>query len=303
MTGKRLRRFFDQTFGAFGPTAACIVAYGAALAAAWLVAGAWPAMSPLEAALAATVVATFVIFVFATLFDNASIYDPYWSVAPPLFLVFWMWHPLQTGVPSAREWLVLALVTLWAVRLTWNCMRRWPDLEHEDFRYRDLREKSGRWFPLGNLAGIELFPTLLVFLASVPLYVVTISDRALGLVDGAAAAVMIGAIMIETVADWQLRRFLGRDRRPGEILTGGLWAWSQHPNYFGEISFWWGVWLFGLAAEPAWAWTIAGPLAMTALFAFVSVPMMLERKRARHDDYDAQTRGIPVLVPRPSGRR
>lgn len=303
MTGERLRRFFDQIFGAFGPTAACVVAYGAALGAAWLVVRAWPALSPLEAALAATVAATLVVFLFATLFDNASIYDPYWSVAPPVFLAYWMWHPSQTGAPSAREWLVLVLVTAWATRLTWNCMRRWRDLEHEDFRYRDLREKSGRWFPLVNLAGIELFPTLLVFLASVPLYAVAESDRPLGLVDGVATAVVAGAIALEATADRQLRRFLGRDRRPGEILTEGLWAWSQHPNYFGEMSFWWGIWLFGIAADPAWAWTIAGPLAMTGLFVFVSVPMMLKRKRARHRDYDAQTRGISVLVPRPRRKR
>ncbi len=298
----RLRRFFDGKFGVFAPTVVCIIAYGAALAAAWLTVGAWAEGSPLGAALAATVASTFVIFLFATLFDNASVYDPYWSVAPPLFVAFWIWQAGEDAA-NARAWIVLALVSAWAARLTWNCMRRWPGMEHEDFRYRDLRDKSGRWFPLVNLTGIELFPTLLVFLASIPLWLVSQSPRPLGIVDLVAAVVVIGAIAIETLADWQLRRFLGSDRRPGEILTGGLWAWSQHPNYFGEISFWWGIWLFGYAADPSRVWTVAGPLAMTALFVFVSVPMMLARKRARHGDYDAQTHGIAVLVPRPRTTR
>ena len=281
------------------PNAICAGVYALAVAAAAVAVMLLGAQTPILTALAACVAATIAIFVFACWTGNASVYDPYWSVAPPLTYAWWM--AVETPV-GAREWLVLALVTLWSVRLTWNCMLRWPDMGHEDFRYQDLRAQSGRLFPLVNLFGIELFPTLLVFLGCLPLLAVAQSDAPFGWIDGLAVAVTVAAIWIETLADLQLRAHRVAPEPKPAILTTGVWAWSQHPNYLGEIGFWWGLCLFGLAAGPFSPWLIAGALAMTALFAFISIPMMLARKRRRHPDYDAAVAGIPVLLPFTAGR-
>ncbi len=279
----------------WAPVAVCLPAYALAVAVAAVTVVVCHDLHPVAGVLLANVAATLTVFLFATALGNASIYDPYWSVAPPIALAWWM---MADGEASGRELICLALVLAWSVRLTWNCFYRWTSLRQEDFRYVDLRARTGRAFPLVNLLGIELFPTLLVFLGCLPLYAVSASQAPLGVIDALAILVTAGAIVIEAVADLQLHRFLRRRTDSNAICRDGLWSRSQHPNYFGELAFWWGLWLFGLAAGTAWVWTGVGALAMTTLFVFISVPMMLARKRKRHADYDARTAGIPVLLPR-----
>ena len=99
------------------------------------------------------------------------------------------------------------------------------------------------------------------------------------------------------------RRFVRARRDPAAVLDGGVWAACRHPNYLGEVLFWWGLWLSGVAAAPAWAWTAAGPLAITLLFVRVSVPWMDRRMAARHPAYLARLRTTPALVPWPRPRR
>jgi steroid 5-alpha reductase family enzyme len=141
---------------------------------------------------------------------------------------------------------------------------------------------------------------LQVFLGSLPIYaVMTRGQAALGGFDLLAAAVTLGAILIETFADLQLHAFTRR-REPGRMLDSGLWSWSRHPNYFGELGFWWGLMLFGLAAAPGqWPWIIPGALAMTAMFLFVSIPLMDQRSLERRPGYGAYMRRVSRLVPLP----
>lgn len=287
----------------WAPLAACAAAYGAALCAAALVVAALSGAHPIVAALAADVVATLVVFGAGWALRNSSLYDPYWSVAPPILMLYWMAAAPAALQMSARAWLVFAIVALWAVRLTYNCFRRWRDLEHEDFRYRDLRAHTGAWYPLVDLFGIQLFPTLLVFLASLPLYAAVHAPAPLGPLDGIAALLALTAIALEALADHQLARFKRDAANAGAVCTAGLWRWSQHPNYFGEMMFWWALYVFALAAGLANWWMIAGPLAMTGLFVFISIPMMLARKRARRPDYDEATAGISRLIPLPPRAR
>jgi steroid 5-alpha reductase family enzyme len=106
-----------------------------------------------------------------------------------------------------------------------------------------------------------------------------------------------GAIALETIADEQLRAF-NRTKQPGEICARGLWAWLRHPNYLGEILFWWGLWLFGVAAAPSWYWSVIGPLAITAMFLFASIPMLDRRNLERRPGYAEVMKSVPALVPR-----
>ncbi|MEM8986058.1 MAG: DUF1295 domain-containing protein [Pseudomonadota bacterium] len=280
----------------WGPLVICGVAYGLALIAAWGVIVAWPGGGPLWGALAADVAATVVVFAVSTVVRNSSVYDPYWSVAPPVLFAYWMSHPYAADGDEMRNAIVLVLVVFWAARLTFNCFRRWRDMRGEDFRYIDLRKKSGKLYPLMDLFGIQLFPTALVFLAMLPLYPVAASAAPFGAIDFVAALVTLAAINIEMTADQQLVRFQKTNTDPEKVCDVGLWRWSQHPNYFGEVLFWWGLWLFVLAAAPSWWWTVVGPLAMTALFVFVSIPWMIRRKRSRRPSYDAQVKGRSVFV-------
>ncbi len=118
-----------------------------------------------------------------------------------------------------------------------------------------------------------------------------------------AFVVGMGAVALEFAADAQMHRFV-RVKKPGEVMDRGLWAWSRHPNYFGEFGFWLGVFLFGVAVEPGdawWSWIGAG--AMLAMFLGASIPMMETRSLQRRPDYQNVIAQVPRFVPRPRRSR
>jgi steroid 5-alpha reductase family enzyme len=254
-----------------------------ALVAGWI-ASRWRATAhPLAVAAIADLTATWVVFGFSYALDNSSIYDPYWSIAPLFLAGYWSLAAPPGGVDPLRRTVLLALVGLWAGRLTWSCLRRWRGLSDEDWRYRERRSRHESAYWWVSLGGIHLMPTLLVYLGCLPLYVtLTASQRPMGILDGAALVLTLGAIWVEARADRELWRHRSSDERSGERLETGLWRIARHPNYVGEMAFWWGLYLFGLAAAPRYWWTIVGPLSITGLFVFISIPLM-ERHMEERD--------------------
>ena len=297
----------EPTFSRSASLLRVVAAYGAVLVVGvgWLYLGPDTVYLWLDA-LIADLFATLVIFGFSRYYGNSSFYDAYWSVIPPLLALYW-WSESSLGIGDLRAWLVLGVITLWAVRLTGNWVHTFPGLHHEDWRYPMLREEAGKAEALIDFFGIHLFPTLQVFLATVPAYVaLTVTDRGIGIIDVIAVLVGVGAVALEFGADTQMHAFV-RNRTPGQVMDTGLWAWSRHPNYFGEISFWLSVALFGLAASPGdfW-WIFAGVAAMVAMFVGVSIPMMEKRSLERRPSYQDVIDRVPMLVPRPprsTGRR
>jgi len=281
--------------------AVLIFTYALALAVALAVAAALPTLSPLWRSAVADIAATVAVFVLSMVRRNTSLYDPYWSVAPLALAAAWAQLPAGPGAEPLRILVVLTGVAVWGLRLTWNFLRRWRGLADEDWRYADLRAHSPRAFWAVNLFGLQLFPTVLVFAGLVPVFVVlTAPARPLGPLDAVAAGLLVLAIAVEAVADRQLRRFLDARPAPGSFLATGLWRYSRHPNYFGEISFWWALGLFGIAAAPDLAaLSLVGPLAITALFAGVSIPIMDRRMRARRPGYAAHCARTSAVVPWP----
>jgi steroid 5-alpha reductase family enzyme len=272
--------------------------YAAAGLAAWALAAALPDRHPLEVTFYGDLLATIVVFAVSIVVRNASLYDPYWSVAPAVIVAAWVWHHNAGG---GRQVAVLVLMLVWAVRLTANWAWSWRGLRHEDWRYVQIREQRPRLVPwwLISLTGIQLMPTLVVFAGLLAVWpAVKANERSFGLIDVLAVVVTGTSIAIEATADWQLRRHA----RPGQTLDTGLWRYSRHPNYLGEIGFWWGLWLFALAAAPSWWWTVAGPIAMALLFTFVSVPLMDRRSLSRRPGYAEHMRAVPALFPRPTRR-
>ena len=282
----------------------CLLAYVMALATAFVIGYINRELHPALSVLYADVAATLVIFFFGRLFRNASLYDPYWSVAPPVIAVYWLIISPADGALLIRQIIITVLVFVWAVRLTYNWARQWRGLEHEDWRYRNLRKKTGNRFWLVELTGIELMPTLIVFLACLPLYpALATGNKPIGFLDIIAIIVTAGAIILETTADRQLRQFVLKNTKPGAIMDRGLWAYSRHPNYFGEILFWWGLWVFGLAVAPGYWWTVIGPVVITLLFITISIPLMDKRNLKRRPGYGEHCHKIPALIPRISRSR
>lgn len=279
-----------------------LAAYLIALAAAYLVLKALGPLPPLAAVAGGTGVATVVIFLGSVMVNNSSLYDPYWSLQPLGIAVYYLW--LGWDRVGARGLLVAVLVFLYALRLTTNFYRDWPGFEHEDFRYRDFRRRFGRAYWLVSFLGIHLFPTIMVYLGCLPLYAVYfVGTDNLGWLDLVAAAVLVGAVGLALVADEQLRRFRREPNQRGRLLQTGLWAYSRHPNYLGEILTWWGLWLFAVAAAPGWWWAGVGAVAITSMFVLVSVPLMEKRMMATRAEYHAYREATPMLLPALRRRR
>ncbi len=251
-------------------------------------------LEPLWAALVADIVATLVVFGFSVALKNSSMYDPYWSVAPPALFAYW----LTVGQASPRALVAGALVLLWGARLTWNFLRGFSSLSHQDWRYIDLHEKHGALYWPVSFIGIHMMPTLLTFAGSVPLFVVlTHPERPLGVLDAVAAIVTLLGIGYEATSDEQLRAYVKSGPPKEEWLRTGLWRHSRHPNYFGEVTYWWGLSLFAFAAAPAAWWYVLGAASVLSLFFFVSIPIIDERMKRRRPGYEAYAKRVSRLVP------
>ncbi|MGC6511829.1 MAG: DUF1295 domain-containing protein [Parvibaculales bacterium] len=273
------------------------------LAYAVVIAGGYAAVVYLEQGLLmngfwADIVGTVIIFAFSRVYKNSTFYDAYWSVIPPLLAVYWACAYAGTGADLGRQALVLGLVMFWGIRLTANWAIYWPGLHHEDWRYAPIKENAGKAEFFADFAAIHFFPTLIVFASCLPIYAaVGMDGRALNWLDGLAFLVTFSAILIELIADVQLHSF-ALTKKPGEIMQSGLWRYSRHPNYFGEFGFWFGLMLFGLAANPqGWWWIVPGAVAMLLMFIFVSIPLLDDRSKERRPDYAAHMEKVSGFVP------
>lgn len=278
------------------------VALGAAVGTAWVCMGradlhAAGLLRDFSILAAGDVIATLVIFGFSLGWRNTSVYDPYWSVLPPLFpLGYWA----LGGPIDPRGILYCAVIWIWAARLTFHWIRGWQGLDHEDFRYRDLQKKfgTGALYWLVSLAGLHLFPTVLVLAGLLPTVAIFAGGPSrLGVLDVIGAAVVLGGVWLELVADEQLRQFTVARKTREAICDVGLWRYSRHPNYFGEVLIWTGPILMAIGSSQFEWWMASGALAMLGLFTFASIPMMERRQLRKKPAYAQYQRRTSMLIP------
>ncbi len=249
------------------------------------------AVQELWALFVADVVATVVVWGFGLLFRNVSVYDPYWSVAPPLMFTAWAMYKSVFTLPVV---LLLVAVWYWGLRLTGNWAYTFRGMGYEDWRYTRYREsQSPALFHLTNFFGLNMMPTVLVFFAMMPGFELFDGSGANGIVLWLGFAMSVTAATIQLVADTQIHRF--RDVHPGQYCNVGLWRKGRHPNYFGEMLMWWGVWVM-FASKGNFDWHVVCPLAMSSLFLFVSIPMMERRQRKNKPGYDEYRKRTRMLI-------
>ena len=235
--------------------------------------------------------ATLIIFIFSRIHKNSSIYDPFWHVAP-IPIVFYI--AKQSSLPTLELNLVLAAFLFWALRLTYNWYLNWNNLDHEDFRYIDLKNNNKFIAFINDFFGIHLIPTLIVNVSLYPIYVALNSESLNELVYVGFILIVI-AVVIQYISDDQMRKFRKDESNLGKTMKYGLWKYSRHPNYLGEVSFWFGIYIFALASGLTTIWLLACPIVMLALFVFISCPMMDNRSLKRRSEYKEYMDKTPQL--------
>ena len=256
----------------------------------------------LIALLCADVLATIIVWAFGLLYENVSVYDPYWSVFPPIAFLLWAFY---TGTWSLPVILLLIASWYWGWRLTRNWAITFKGIAHEDWRYTKYRDRHPLVFHTINLFGLNMMPTLVVFAAMLPglklferhfdMNVMFVNDGHLFTTIHLCLAFLVCLVAptIQLVADKQSHDF--RAAHPGQVCNVGLWKHGRHPNYFGEILFWWGIWMM-YSVFNGFDWYILAPIAMTALFLGISIPLMEKRQLANKPGYAEYRQQTRILI-------
>ena len=240
--------------------------------------------------LIADAAATVFTFIFSVVLGNASVYDPYWSVQPPVILAaFAVGKELSTV-----HILPIIAVSFWAVRLTANWAYTFMGLEHQDWRYTQLKQQTKGLYPFVNFLGIHMVPTLVVYACILP--AVYTLEYATDFNAGSIIffAVSILAALLQMVADIQMHKY--RKNRKTRFIRTGLWKYSRHPNYLGEILMWWGVGLAAVCVMPERWYLLAGAVANTLLFLCISIPLA-DGRQSRKEGFDEYKRETRMLLP------
>lgn len=245
--------------------------------------------------LIADVIATVFVFAFSLIFKNASVYDPYWSVQPIVIIGAYAAENALT-LPRA---LILVTVLLWGIRLTANWAYTFHGLNFQDWRYTMLNEKTGKFYPIINFIGIHMVPTLVVYGCVLPAAFLFENETAFNTGSAFGAALSVAAFTMQGIADIQMHRFRLSKKR-GEtnepFIRTGLWRYSRHPNYLGEILMWWGVAIGVVSMMPQCWYLCAGALANTCLFLFVSIPMADSRQSCK-EGFEEYRKTTHMLLP------
>ncbi len=245
--------------------------------------------------LLADVIATLVIYLFSLILDNASLYDPYWSVQPPVILILVFFH-LEI-VMTLPIFMMLVAVMVWAVRLTMNWALGFEGFHEQDWRYTMLKEKAPKIYPITNLFGIQMMPTVLVFAQLYGAIVFMQSNPTLHVLVFIGMILMIIAAAIQYIADKQMKKFRKEHQGQKSCIDQGLWSVSRHPNYFGEIMVWWGLYVMYLSTAQKLDAIIIAPILMTLLFLFISIPMMETKILLTRPEYKTYQEQVSVLIP------
>lgn len=197
------------------------------------------------------------------------------------------------------DYIVTAEILLWGLRLSWHIGRRnWN--KPEDFRYQAMRVKwQGRGEKLKAYVNIFLLQSLFMWLISAAsIVIITTESQVSHLLALIASVLFLIGFSFEAIGDYQLKQFISNPMNKGKVMTQGLWAWSRHPNYFGEAVLWWGISLPVIVAPFGWLFLFS-PLVITLLIRFVSGVPMLEKKYASRPDFIEYAKRTSIFFPLP----
>ncbi len=192
----------------------------------------------------------------------------------------------------------IACVALWASRLSYHIGKRFFSHHQEDARYLNWRRQWGSGWKLRSYLQVFLLQAFFLLVIATPLLVsIASAPNRFSLIAFIGISVWLGGFVFESIADRQLRIFQSIPTNKGKIMDQGVWSWSRHPNYFGEVLQWWGIFL--LTFQPTSWWTIISPITLTFLILKVSGIPMLEKLMESRPGFAEYKRKTSVFVPLP----
>lgn len=241
----------------------------------------------------ADVIATLFVYFAGVFVKNTSVYDPYWSVQPLIIVSF-----LLTRFQVWNLGILLMLIALfyWGIRLTANWAYTFDSLNSQDWRYDMLKEKSKKWYPVVSLLGINLFPTVIVFLAVLPA-IVFFEQGGVNIITIIGFVICLLAASLQLFADIQMQKYRNSPHDKSSIIRIGLWKYSRHPNYLGEILQWWGIYIMMVSIQPDKWYLAIGAILNTLMFFFISIPMAEKRLASYKLNFDIYKQETRMLLP------
>ena len=234
---------------------------------------------------------------------DVSIVDPVWG---PAFVVVALVAALAGRGDADLRFLLLGLTGVWGARLGWHLTARKIGDPSEDRRYRKLRERGGDAFAVRALVTIFAAQGLLVLVVSLPLQFAAERRAQVTAAVLPGVVVFLVGLAFEAIGDAQLAAFKRDQGNRGKVMDRGLWRYTRHPNYFGDFTVWWGLWLVALTAGDTW-WTAVGPVVMSVLLIRVSGKGLLEKdigqRRPGYAEYVRSTSGFFPWPPRRGSSR
>ena len=248
-----------------------------------------------EAAFTAT--ATLVIYIVTCFIPDTSLYDPYWSVAPPSMLFIAM---IKYNYWSINAIILLTAFLIWSIRLTGNWAITYKGLLHEDWRYKMYRDKCSPFgFAVINFVGLQFVPTIVVYAGLIGAFHLLGTEGFSPLILPGIAVMIIG-VSLEFVSDRAIHGFLRENKGKNITCDVSIWHYSRHPNYLGEMTFWTGVYIAFVFTLPSIWYFGLGFLLIILLFLTVSIPMMEKHNSERRVDYEEYKERTSVLIPLPN---
>ena len=238
------------------------------------------------------------------LFASNNIYDLHWPCLPLTCTIYFHFATNPLAYLSAKQAVVLLLVLLWSFHLIWQTVASCDDIRQEDWRYQMFRKRYPRSaFLLFAFFALHVLPMLEVLIGTSSIYYVFVHSHRhenLTIADVLVLSFVALGVLLENLADRQLREFRRRKQRSRDlrfaVLAHGLWKYSRHPNYLGEMMFWWGLFFAGLMHD-APLWCGLGPLLITLMMIFGSIPMSEERMFRKYPEYKFVQQKTPMLIP------
>jgi len=208
------------------------------------------------------------------------------------------WSSLAVGgYGHPKAWLVNILVTIWGLRLAGHIYSRIKN-KPEDYRYLQWRQEWGKWFIIRSYLQVFMLQGLFMYIIAWPVMYINLNTSALGYSYIPGIAVWIIGFAFEAIGDKQLAEFVRNPANRGKLIQTGLWRYSRHPNYFGEVTQWWGIFLLALTVSGGWI-TVFGPMTISGLILFVSGVPLLENKYRGRKDWEEYKRKTSVFLPWP----